>query len=153
MNADIRIRAIERADYPAWQPLWAGYNAFYGRQGPTALPAPITATTWQRLLDPAEAMYALVAEQRGLLLGLAHYLFHRSTTRAQDVCYLQDLYTLPPARGQGIGRALIGAVYAAARAAGSTRVYWQTQQANAAARALYEQLAEHHGFIIYTHEL
>lgn len=79
--------------------------------------------------------------------------FHRSTTRLHGVCYLQDLFTAPGHRGQGIGRQLIQAVYAAALAAGSTRVYWQTQAGNAAGRALYDKVARHDGFIVYTHEL
>jgi GNAT superfamily N-acetyltransferase len=95
-------------------------------------------------------MHALVATQEDQLVGLAHYLFHRSTTRINDVCYLNDLFTLPSVRGRGIGRQLILGVYAAARAAGSQRVYWQTQEANAAGRRLYDQVAAHEGFIIYS---
>ena len=100
-----------------------------------------------------EPVHALVAEQNGYLIGIAHYLFHRSTTRLTDVCYLQDLFTAEEARGRGIGRQLIQGVYAAAKAAGSTRVYWQTQVTNIPGRALYDKVAEHNGFIVYTHEL
>lgn len=153
MPETLRIRAIERADYDGWRPLWDGYNAFYGRVGAAALPEKITAATWERFFTPAEPVRALVAVQQGRIVGLAHYLFHRSTTRAADVCYLQDLYTVEALRGQGIGRRLILAVYESARAAGCSRVYWQTQAANAQARALYDQLAQHHGFIVYTKEL
>ena len=98
-------------------------------------------------------MHALVAEQVGRVIGIAHYLFHRSTTRLTDVCYLHDLFTAEEARGRGVGRQLIHAVYEAARAAGSSRVYWQTKATNAAGRALYDKVAEHQGFIVYTHEL
>ncbi len=87
------------------------------------------------------------------MVGIAHYLFHRSTTRLEDVCYLQDLFAAEEARGRGIGRQLIHAVYDAASAAGSIRVYWQTQMSNAPGRALYDKLAEHKGFIVYTHDL
>jgi ribosomal protein S18 acetylase RimI-like enzyme len=84
---------------------------------------------------------------------LVHYLFHRSTSRLQDVCYLQDLFVLPSHRGRRIGQDLIEAVYAAAAAAGCTRVYWQTQVSNTAGRALYDRVAQHAGFIVYSHEL
>lgn len=149
----LQIRAIGRADYDGWRPLWDGYNAFYGRSGATALPEPITRSTWERFFDAAEPVHALVAEREGALVGLVHYLYHRSTTRLRDICYLQDLFTAPDYRGLGIGRRLIDAVYDAARAAGCSRVYWQTQATNQAGRALYDKVAEHHGFIVYSHEL
>ena len=149
----IRIRTVEKVDYAGWRPLWDGYNRFYGRDGATALPAAITAATWERFFVPAEPVHALVAEQSGRLIGLAHFLFHRSTTRLGDVCYLQDLFTAEQARGRGVGRQLIRAVYDAAQAAGSSRVYWQTQANNAAGRALYDRVAAHHGFIVYSQEL
>jgi GNAT superfamily N-acetyltransferase len=147
------IRTIEPRDRDQWRALWDGYNAFYGRSGPTALPDEITRTTWQRFFDPGEPVHALVAEAQGQVVGLAHYLFHRSTTRLHEVCYLQDLFTAPDLRRCGIGRRLIEGVYEAARAAGSSRVYWQTRQDNHAGRALYDHVARHLGFVVYTHEL
>ena len=153
MTPGLVVRLIARADQPGWRPLWDGYNAFYSREGPTALPEDVTATTWERFFDPAEPVHALVATQGDRIVGLVPYLFHRATSRLHDVCYLNDLFTVPAARGQGVARALIEATYAAARAAGSSRVYWSTQTSNLAARALYDQVAEHRGFIIYSHEL
>jgi GNAT superfamily N-acetyltransferase len=147
------VRPIETRDYAAWQPLWDGYNAFYGREGGTALPAEITRTTWHRFFDAAEPVHALVAESEGRLVGLTHYLFHRSTTRIEPTCYLQDLYTAPGARGRGVGRALILGVYEAARAAGARDVYWQTHETNASARGLYDQVARFGGFIVYEHDV
>ncbi|HXR90490.1 MAG TPA: GNAT family N-acetyltransferase [Steroidobacteraceae bacterium] len=149
----ITVRPVRASDYAGWRPLWDGYNAFYGRRGETALPESVTAATWERFLDPAEPVHALVAVREDQVAGLAHYLFHRSTTRLTDVCYLQDLFTAPAMRGLGIARRLIETVYDHARAAAATRVYWQTQETNRTARALYEKLAKHRGFIVYTHEL
>lgn len=153
MELGVEIRAIRRADYDGWRPLWDGYNAFYGRSGATALPEEITRTTWERFFDAAEPVHALVAEHEGRVVGLAHYLYHRSTTRLQGVCYLQDLFTTPELRGLGIGRRLITGVYEAASLAGCSRVYWQTQVTNQAGRALYDKVAQHQGFIVYGHEL
>lgn len=146
------IRPIAPADLAAWRPLWDGYNAFYGRSGDTALPEHITESTWRRFLDPAEPVHALVVERQGQLVGLAHYLFHRSMTRIENVCYLSDLYTVPELRGQGLGRALIEGVCAEAQRAGVVRVYWQTHESNAAGRMLYDQVAKHHGFIVYSRD-
>ena len=147
------VRDIARTDYVQWLPLWDGYNAFYGRSGPTALPDDITATTWARFFDEMEPVHALVAELVGRLVGLTHYLFHRSTTLVHPICYLQDLFTSAEARGQGVGRALIEAVYERARAAGSARVYWQTHETNHQAQSLYRQLAERSGFLVYRKSL
>ena len=148
--AELTVRPIGRGDHAAWLPLWDGYNAFYGRSGPTALPAEITETTWARFFDEDEPVHALVAERGGRLVGIVHYLFHRSTTMIGLNCYLQDLFTDPEARGGGIGRALIEAVYERARAAGSTRVYWQTHETNKTAMRLYDQVAKNGGFVVYS---
>jgi GNAT superfamily N-acetyltransferase len=146
---DLLVRPVRADDQAQWAVLWDGYNAFYGRSGPRALPADITRTTWARLFDPAEPVHALVAEAGGDLIGLTHYLFHRSTTAIGLTCYLQDLFTAEAARGRGVGRALIEGVYDAAKLAGAPRVYWQTQETNHVARALYDKVAERSGFIVY----
>lgn len=151
--APLVVRPIQPFDRAAWAPLWDGYNAFYGREGATALDPAITEATWARFFDPTEPVFALVAEADGALLGLTHYLYHRSTTRLELTCYLQDLFTTPAARGRGVGRALIHGVYDQARAAGLKRVYWQTHETNAAGRMLYDKVATHAGFLIYGHDM
>jgi GNAT superfamily N-acetyltransferase len=149
MGTDVVVRPVARSDYAQWLPLWDGYNAFYGRSGPTALAPEITAVTWSRFFDAYEPVHALVAESDGKLLGLTHYLFHRSMTSVAPLCYLSDLFTNEAARGKGVGRALIASVYDKAREAGSPRVYWQTHETNTVARQLYDKVAELSGFIVY----
>jgi len=147
--SNIAIREIQETDHAQWELLWAGYNAFYGRSGSSALPAAIVETTWQRFFDPSEPVHALVAECNGQLVGLAHYLYHRSTIQIQPTCYLQDLYTAEQSRGSGVGRKLILAVYDRALAAGAPRVYWQTHETNSTAMQLYDKVAERSGFVVY----
>jgi GNAT superfamily N-acetyltransferase len=149
MTSSLLIRPPTPQDYAAWKPLWDGYNAFYGREGATALADEITQATWQRFFDAYEPVHALVAERDGQLVGLTHYLLHRSTTRLEPTCYLQDLFTLPSERGRGVGRQLIHGVYERAKDAGVHRVYWQTHMTNAAGRTLYDKVATHDGFIVY----
>jgi GNAT superfamily N-acetyltransferase len=149
MSGELSVRFVVREDYEQWLPLWDGYNAFYGRSGATALSPEITRMTWARFFDAYEPVHGLVAESDGQLLGLTHYLFHRSTTAIEPVCYLQDLFTSNAVRGRGIGRALINRVYEQARLAGSSRVYWQTHQTNLTAMQLYDKVAERSGFVVY----
>ena len=145
----VAVRAIAAHDRARWEPLWEAYNAFYGRKGATALSPAVTETTWRRFLDPTEPVHALVAECDGALVGIAHYLFHRSTILIEPTCYLQDLYTLEALRGSGIGAALIAAACERARDAGASRLYWQTHESNATAMRLYDRIAERSGFIVY----
>jgi GNAT superfamily N-acetyltransferase len=149
MPSGLFIRFITPKDFDQWLPLWDGYNAFYGRSGQTALPLEITRMTWSRFFDAYEPVHALVAETDGQLLGLTHYLFHRSTISIAPVCYLQDLFTSEAARGKGVGRALINGVYEQAKLAGANRVYWQTHETNHTAMQLYDKVAERSGFLVY----
>jgi GNAT superfamily N-acetyltransferase len=143
------LRRLEARDRHAWELLWAGYLAFYQ----ASVPAETTDVAWSRLLDPAEPMHGLGAfdgqADDASLLGIVHFIFHRSTWTVGNYCYLQDLFTIAEARGRGVGRALIEAVYARAKEAGASRVYWLTQDGNATARALYDKLADHPGFTVY----
>jgi GNAT superfamily N-acetyltransferase len=142
---NLLLRDPVATDRPQWEELWNGYLRFYrARLGPE-----ITDTTWARLLDPAEQPHGIVAEVDGRLVGLAHFLFHRSAWAVGDFCYLNDLFVSEAARGHGAGRALIEAVYARADEHGAARVYWLTQEFNADARSLYDTLARRTSFIQY----
>jgi GNAT superfamily N-acetyltransferase len=145
MVAQPVIRSVGKHEREDWEPLWCGYQAFYE----VSLSDEITAATWSRLHDAAEPMFVLGAYIDGRLLGIVHYLFHRSCWTIGNYCYLQDLFVAEEARGRGLGRALIEAVYAAARAEGASRVYWLTHETNHAAQALYDKVAERPGFIQY----
>ena len=145
MTGTILIRPVGEDEREAWNPLWAGYLGFYK----TALAGDVSDLAWTRFHDPDEPMFALGGYVDGALLGFAHYLFHRSTWAHQRYCYLEDLFVAEAARGRGLGRALIEAVYQKAEAANASRVYWLTQESNKTARALYDKLAERSGFIQY----
>jgi GNAT superfamily N-acetyltransferase len=144
-SSEIIVRAVAADERAAWEPLWKGYQTFYQ----VALSDEITRTTWERLHDPAEPMFVLGAYRNGKLVGIVHYLYHRSSFTVGDYCYLEDLFVAAEARSLGIGRALIEAVERAARAKGASCVYWLTQESNATARILYDRVAERSGFIHY----
>ncbi len=138
MTPGLLLRAPTGADFEAWLPLWHGYLAFYK----ISIPVCTTYTTWERLLDPTEPMHLRLAQLQGRVVGLVHFIEHRSTESAYNVVYLQDLYTAPDARGQGVGRALIEHVFAYAKGVHAGEVYWLTHQDNSTARRLYDSVAE-----------
>ncbi len=139
----IIVDVLRPDDRPAWQELFRGYNAFYER----ILPPDMYDRAWKEFQE-GDTIRALGARLDGRLVGIAHFLVHASTT-APDVCYLQDLFTAPEARGKGVARALIRAVESWARDQGCARLYWHTQENNHTARRLYDQVAENRGFIQY----
>jgi GNAT superfamily N-acetyltransferase len=145
VTADIVIRPVGTHERAAWEPLWKGYQTFYE----VALSDETSDAAWARLHNPAEPMYALGAYVDSKLVGIAHYLFHRSFWSIGDYCYLQDLFVAKEARNLGAGRALIAAVEREARAAGASRIHWLTQESNTDAQALYDQVADRSGFIQY----
>ena len=153
MPMSVQVRSLQASDHDAWLPLWDAYNAFYGREGASALNPLVTKTTWDRFFDPDEPVFGMVAEMDGKLVGMTHFLYHRSTTRLELTCYLQDLFTQMGLRNQGIGRALIEAVCTKAHSEGVRRVYWQTHESNATGRHLYEKVANNHGFIVYARDV
>ncbi len=141
------IRDIRAADRAQWNGLWRGYLDFYKSD----LAPKVSDTTFARFLDPAEPMFALVAEDEatGELLGFVHCVLHRGTWSIDDFCYLEDLFTSAAARKRGVGRALIEAAYKRADDLGASRVYWLTHETNYAGRSLYDQVAKNLGFIQY----
>jgi GNAT superfamily N-acetyltransferase len=139
----ISVSALQSEDRSGWEELFCGYHAFYGR----TWPAERYDLAW-REFQHGDRMRALGARLDGRLVGIAHFLVHASTT-SLDVCYLQDLFTAPEARGKGVARALIRATETWARQQGCDRLYWHTRENNHAARRLYDQIAENRGFIQY----
>ncbi|MFG5382757.1 GNAT family N-acetyltransferase [Yoonia sp. R2-816] len=120
------IRRVEQSDEPEWQRLWAAYNAFYGREGDTALSGEIIETAWMRLLDGTETVYGVVAELDGKLIGLGHLIFHRNMIQIAETCYMQDLFTTVEARGRGVGRMLMSGIADMRGERGVCDIYWHT---------------------------
>jgi GNAT superfamily N-acetyltransferase len=143
--SDVTVRPARPGDFNAWLPLWRGYQAFYK----VDLAEAVTRETWRRFHDDAEPMHCTLAESRGRVVGLVHFIEHRSCWTVGNYVYLQDLFTETAQRGRGVGRALIEHVYAQARARGCARVHWLTHESNTAAMQLYDRIAERSGFVQY----
>lgn len=143
--SDRTIRLATPADEPQWAALWTAYNEFYQR----TVDARATRRTWSALARNTGQPHGFVAELGGRLVGFTHYFFVPSTSDWTPRCYLQDLFADPDARGRGIGRALIEAVYADADDKNAAQVYWLTDQNNTSARQLYDRVASATPFIKY----
>ncbi|MDA7426641.1 GNAT family N-acetyltransferase [Thalassococcus lentus] len=142
----LTVRALRAEDEPVWREMWKDYLAFYE----SSVPDSVYTSTFARLLgDDPRDFNALIAEADGRAVGLTHYLFHRHAWKVEEVCYLQDLYAKPDARGMGVGRALIEEVYKAADTYGAPTVYWLTQTFNDTARQLYDRIGAVTPFIKY----
>jgi GNAT superfamily N-acetyltransferase len=143
----LKIRPLMAEDRTDWGQMWGDYLSFYE----TDVAPEIYVTTFARLIDSTNPVQnALVAELDGAAVGIVHYIYHAHNWRAEDVCYLQDLYAKEAVRGQGVGRALIEAVYGAADANGTPSVYWMTQDFNENARLLYDRIGTLTPFIKYS---
>lgn len=140
-----RVRPIEPGDESRWRALWDAYTRFYEREPVEA----ITRQTWSRLFDPASPVKAIAAERGGQVIGIANYLTHDSTSALAPVCYLQDLFVDPQARGGGVGGALIDWLVEESRRRGWARLYWNTRHDNHAARSLYDKYVAESGFVRY----
>lgn len=144
----VEVRRLTADDWNEWRSLWNGYLTFYKTQ----LPPAVYESSFERLVSTRDNEFeGLVAVDKATnkLIGLAHYLFHRHGWKVENVCYLQDLFVSPDARGRGVGRALIAAVYAKADSAGSPDVYWMTENSNSTARLLYDKVGTLTPFIKY----
>lgn len=141
----VTIREIRESDYDEWRRLWTGYLAYYE----TELPDEIKKHSFAKLPAANSDCYGFLAVDGERPVGLVHYIFHEHMWRPEGTCYLQDLYSDPSARGTGVGRLLIEAVYKAADAKGVPRVYWLTQDFNATARRLYDRIGKLSPFIKY----
>ncbi|MDR3461333.1 MAG: GNAT family N-acetyltransferase [Beijerinckiaceae bacterium] len=142
---ELMIRDAREADAESWRRLWDLYIEFYHAK----IPGEVTDSTWRRILDPVSPVFAIVAERGASLLGFAVCVLHEATWTTTPVCYLEDLFVAPEARGAGAGRALITALMNRARAAGWSRVYWHTQEGNTVARNLYDEFARADDFVRY----
>ncbi|MGY0711272.1 N-acetyltransferase family protein [Azospirillum argentinense] len=145
-SSAICVRDPVPEDEPVWRQLWAGYNAFYG----ATVPAEATDATWARILAPGSCLFARLGERDGAVVGFACAVLHPGTWSVEPVCYLEDLFADPGARGAGVGGALIRDLADLGRTCGWKRLYWHTRADNGVARRLYDRFTEADGFVRYT---
>lgn len=102
-----------------------------------------------RLNDDAFPVHALVAEDKGELVGLLQYVLHYTTGSIEQVCYMQDVFVVPERRAQGIARAMIQSLAQIGKREKWGRIYWLAEESNAAAQALYKSLGHRLDFSLH----
>ncbi len=147
--SDLNIRRVTAQDKARWRALWRGYRDFYR----AAQSDEVDEMLWAALLSGEGDIRGLVADRGQGPIGLVHYVFHKSTWSPKPICYLQDLFVSKEDRGGGAAKALMLACFDDAKAQDAFRVYWQTQEYNAAARSLYDTLTPRSSFIVYRKDL
>lgn len=144
-NSRVTIEPVIQQDYADWLPLWKNYQVFYR----VDISEDVTRLTWSRFLNPIEPIFGAVAKCDGKVVGLVHYLFHRSTWADTDYCYLEDLFVSEEVRGKQIGKQLIEYVQQQARKRHSAHLYWHTHETNLRGQRLYDWVARKSGMIEY----
>lgn len=139
------MRPATAGDEAAWRALWRGYCDFYE----SSVSEEATAFTWRRILDAASPVNCAVALADGRVVGFANYVLHDNTWEMKPVCYLEDLFTAPEARGTGAGKALLEWLRAGLAREGWSRLYWVTHRDNATARRLYDRFSKADEFVRY----
>ena len=141
----VQIRPIQPNDKEIWTDLWNQYNVFYKR----TIPDEVTETTFNRFLDPNNAIDCGVAEANGKVIGFANYYPHDSTASIKPNFYLHDLFVDPEARAGGVGEKLIDYVAERAREADAYQLYWHTQYFNYRAQGLYAKVGERSDLVLW----
>ena len=138
----IAIRSLCHDDFSAWLPLWDGNNAGVRKED-------VTTSTWRRIIDPDSPVHGLGAFRDGKMLGLLHYVLHLTTGSVEPICYMQDVYTNPDHRRQGIAKALITDLVRFGKQESWNRIYWLAEEDNLAAQTLYEDMGVKLNFTLH----
>jgi GNAT superfamily N-acetyltransferase len=150
MRGALTVRRATAGDGAAWLTLWRGYCE--ALQGEVA--DDVSDAVWRRIISADPAVGCLLAAiSSGEIVGFANYILHPHTWSLRSVCYLEDLFVTPEARGIGAGRAFINGLVSLGRECGCRRVYWHTHADNHQARRLYDRIASSTDYVRYDIEL
>jgi ribosomal protein S18 acetylase RimI-like enzyme len=132
MSTDVSVRLASAADATVVAKLFFDFNAEFDEPTPEV---PVLAERYAELLESGEVTVLLVGNG---LEGFAQLRFRPSVYAKALDAYLEELYVVPPRRGEGLGRALLDAAMEEARERGAVRIDLGTSETDTAARALYE---------------
>lgn len=132
-SSGVHIREAGLGDLDAVAPLFDAYRQFYRRP-----PDPEGALRFvrERLIEGGSRI--LLAETGGAAAGFVQLYPSYSSVQLGRMMILNDLYVSETARGQGVGRALLGAACDLARKWGAVRLVLETEPTNKTAQRLYD---------------
>jgi GNAT superfamily N-acetyltransferase len=138
MARGIEVAPVEEGEFEALLPLIAAYQRFYEVDD---VDTDRNRSFFRRFLAPSADGELLAArDEGGEILGYTCLYWHFSSTRAVETVLMNDLFVTPEARGRGVGRALIEASRAVARARGAAWLEWATAPDNHTAQRLYDSM-------------
>jgi GNAT superfamily N-acetyltransferase len=135
-----RIEPLAAEELEAVLPLIAAYQRFYEVE---EIDDERNRAFFAGFLDPSERGMLLGAWRGEQLLGYACLYWTFTSLVPAEMVLMNDLYVVPDARGQGIGRALIEASAAIARQRGAHHLQWVTAPDNTRAQRLYDSTGAH----------
>jgi GNAT superfamily N-acetyltransferase len=140
------VRQVISADEEGWRSLYRGYRAFY--QMP--VDEGKVDVVWNWILDASHEVDGIVvANEAGILGGLANFRRFARPLGGTVGLYLDDLYTREDLRGQGAGRTLLAFLHTYAVENGLSVVRWITAESNSQARLLYDSVANATSWVTY----
>jgi GNAT superfamily N-acetyltransferase len=149
-NTNMRVVPVAPEHRADWDHLFAGYAAFYK----VAQTDEMRERVWAWLFDPDHEAECLVAvDASGRAIGLAHFQPFTRPLGANTVCFLNDLFVDPAARGSGAAEALIETICEVGRTRGWGAIRWLTAEDNYRARAFYDRIGRKTPFIAYQIDL
>jgi GNAT superfamily N-acetyltransferase len=132
---DVRVEPMREQDLDEALPLFAGYQRFYQAEPDDRR----NLAFFGRFVVPSEDGLLLGAWDGDRLVGFACTYWTFSSTVADEIALMNDLFVSESHRGGGVGRALIQATVDAARDRGLHHVEWFTAPDNVVAQRLYDR--------------
>jgi GNAT superfamily N-acetyltransferase len=129
------IEPVSERQFERLLPLIAAYQRFYEAE---EIDEARNRAFFARFLAPSEDGLLLGAWHGEDPLGYACLYWTFTSLVPAEIVLMNDLYVIPEARGQGVGRALIEASAAEARKRGAHHLQWVTAPDNLTARRLYD---------------
>jgi ribosomal protein S18 acetylase RimI-like enzyme len=134
----VSVRQAGLADVDVVAPLFDSYRCFY-RQ---ASDLPLARDFIRERLSRLESVIFLAENSDGTAIGFTQLYPSFSSTDACRAWLLNDLFVVEPARGQGVGGALLNAAKSHADASGAKQLDLSTAHDNPA-----QKLYEAHGYV------